>query len=323
MHVHCSPLAVDRLLAIMDTEGIARAVNLSGGPPGGSLEPQLLASHAAGKRIAVYTSPPWVEALRPDYGSRLVAALRQAASLGARGLKISKGLGLGVRGPTGELLRIDEPELDGLFDAAGELQLPVMIHSGDPLAFWRPTDPSNERHAELSAHPGWSLHGRQVPSFDELYSQLEARVARHPKTTFVSVHFGNCAEEPERVANSLRAHPNLFIDTAARVPELGRHPVDKVRGFFEEFQDRILFGSDLGVGPHPSPLFLGSSGPAPPTDEEYRLFFDATRRFFETTAEHMPHPTPIQGDWRIDGIELPPQILEKLYVSNAERVLRL
>lgn len=323
VHVHCSPSALDRLVAIMDAEGIARAVNLSGGHSRGILEEQLRLSRAHNERVVVYTSPPWAETLRPDYGPRLAKALREAADLGARGLKISKGLGLGVRGPHGELLRIDEPQLDELFETAGQLKLPVMIHSGDPIAFWRPVGHANERHAELEAHPGWSLYGKPVPSFDELYAQLEARIARHPGTTFVSVHFGNCAEQPERVAQSLRRHPHLIIDTAARIPEIGRHPVATMRAFFEEFQDRILFGSDLGVGPHPSPLFLGSSGSQPPTQEQQRLFFEATRRYFESDAQNIPHPTPIQGDWLIDGLGLPSSLLEKLYVTNAQRSLGL
>ena len=115
----------------------------------------------------------------------------------------------------------------------------------------------------------------------------------------------------------------LYIWAIGRIPEIGRHPVATMRAFFEEFQDRILFGSDLGVGPHPSPLFLGSSGSQPPTQEQQRLFFEATRRYFESDAQNIPHPTPIQGDWLIDGLGLPSSLLEKLYVTNAQRSLGL
>src|SRR5690606_41725218 len=137
------------------------------------------------------------ETRRPDYGPRLAKALREAAALGARGLKISKGLGLGVRGPHGELLRIDEPQLDELFETAGQLKLPVMIHSGDPIAFWRPVGHANERHAELAAHPGWPLYGKPVPSSDELYAQLQPRIAGHPGPSVASARFANWAEHPE------------------------------------------------------------------------------------------------------------------------------
>lgn len=321
-HLHVSRSAVARAVRIMDREGISWGVNLSGGPPGGALERQLEQAKAAQGRLLTFTSPNWTECRLPGFGARLAAQLEDAAKLGARGLKIHKALGLGVVDPNGRLLAVDEPELDALFAAAGDLGLPVWIHTGDPLAFWLEPASTNERSAELQAHPGWGLFGKPVPTFDQLYAQLDRRVGRHPKTQFISVHFGNCAEQPDRVATSLRAHPNLSIDTAARVPEMGRHPPPRMRAFFEEFQDRILFGSDLGVSGGEQPLFLGSSGATPPTDSEYRRFFDSTRRYFETTDRAFEHPTPIQGNWTIDGIGLPTGILEKLYFRNAERILR-
>src|SRR5690606_21661253 len=137
---------------------------------------------------------------------------------------------------------VDDPELDVVFETAGELNMPVAIHTGDPLAFWQPVTPDNERYAELTAHPGWALSARSAPSFEQLYAQLERRFARHPHTKFISVHFGNLAEKPDQVAETLRKYPNVYIDTAARIPEMGRHPPEKMRAFFEEFQDRILYG---------------------------------------------------------------------------------
>ncbi|MEZ4223932.1 MAG: amidohydrolase family protein [Polyangiaceae bacterium] len=323
VHVHLSARGVPRMLRLMKQRGIDHVVNLSGGQPTESLPLQLRAARASGGRISVFTTLAYDEAEFPGYGKRMAQAVRMAHGQGAKGLKIAKALGLGLPGPDGRLLPVDDPELDVVFDTAGELGMPVAIHAGDPKAFWLPVNEKNERVAELTAHPGWSQFGREVPSFDEILNQLERRIARHPRTTFISVHFGNDAEEPERVARALRKYPNLYIDTAARVPEMGRHSPDKMRAFFEEFQDRILFGSDLGVGPEPTPLFLGSSGAAPPTQEEEELFFTATRRYFETRDRKFAGPTPIQGSWKIDGIGLSRDILAKVYGLNANRVLRL
>lgn len=322
-HVHLSVGAGDRLLALMKRYGIDHIVNLSGGHPLGNLPQQLAAARASGGKFTVFTGFPYEQAEAPGYGPRMAKIVRMAHGMGAKGLKIAKALGLGLPGPDGRLLPVDDPELDVVFETAGELGMPIAIHSGDPRAFWLPIDAKNERYAELSAHPGWALYGRKVPSFDEILSQLERRIARHPKTTFVSVHFGNCAEDVDRVAGWLRKYPNMYIDTAARIPEMGRHPPDKLRAFFTEFQDRIVYGSDLGIGPEPEPLFLGSSGPNPPTPEEQELFFSATHRFFETDDRHFPHPTPIQGSWTIDGIHLPRPVLEKVYARNAMRLLHL
>jgi predicted TIM-barrel fold metal-dependent hydrolase len=322
LHVHVAPEGVPRLLDLMQRYGVAAVVNLSGGHLD-DLDLQLAAARGSAGRIVVFTTLAYEQVRYPDFGERMALLLRDAHARGARGLKIAKLLGLGLRTRDGKLLRIDDPRLDIVFDTAAELGMPVAIHSGDPRAFWLPVTPDNPRRAELEAHPGWALYGRDVPPFGSVLAQLEARIARHPKTTFISVHFGNCAEDPDYVARLLRTYPNLYIDTAARIPEMGRHSAARMRDFFAEFQDRILFGSDLGVGPEPSPLFLGSQGATPPTDAERERFFSATRRYFETNDVAFEHPTPIQGDWKIDGIGLPREVLEKVYFANAVKLLGL
>jgi predicted TIM-barrel fold metal-dependent hydrolase len=321
VHVHLSLESLARLRSLMTTYGFDHTVDLSGGHPLGGLSRHISQARASGGRITVFTSLGYEQAEQPGYGARMAQLVRMGRDMGAKGLKITKGLGLGLPGPNGKLVPVDDPELDTVFETAGELGMPIAIHSGDPKAFWLAIDKNNERYAELSAHPGWALYNRKVPSFDEILNQLERRIARHPKTKFISVHFGNCAEDIDRVARMLRTYPNMYVDTAARIPEIGRHPVEKLRGFFQEFQDRILYGSDLGIGPEPEPLFLGSSGAEPPTPDEEKLFFGATRRFFETDDKNFAHPTPIQGDWKINGIKLPRGVLEKVYFKNAARVI--
>ncbi len=323
VHVHLGPDGVDRLGRLMERWRFDHAVNLSGGVPQRGLPEQLAAARSSKGRVTVFTSLDYAAARFPDYGARMAASLRRAHALGARGLKIAKLLGLGLPGPEGALLAVDDPGLDPVFEAAAELEMPVAIHSGDPRAFWLPTDDKNERKDELEAHPGWSQYGQEVPSFDQILAQLERRVARHPKTRFISVHFGNAAEDPDRVAGWLRKYPNLYIDTAARIPEIGRHPPEKIRAFFVEFQDRILYGSDLGVSAEPEPLFLGSEGKTPAGAKEEERFFSATRRYFETNDRDFDHPTPIQGNWKISGIDLPEEVLRKIYGENARRVIRL
>jgi predicted TIM-barrel fold metal-dependent hydrolase len=323
VHVHLSPNGVSRLLGLMRRYGFDHVVNLSGGTPLRGLDVQLEAARRSGNRITTFTTLAYEQAEHEGYGARMAELVRQAHRMGARGLKIAKVLGLGLPGPDGKLLPVDDPGLDPVFEAAGELGMPVAIHAGDPRAFWDPVQPSNERYAELKAHPGWALHGEKVPSFHEILDQLERRIARHPKTKFISVHFGNDAEEPDRVARMLRQYPNMYIDTAARIPELGRHPPAKMRDFYTEFQDRVLYGSDLGVGPEGTPLFLGSEGESPPTAREQELFFSATKRYFETADQSFEHPTPIQGSWKISGVNLPRPVLEKIYAKNAMRLLGL
>jgi predicted TIM-barrel fold metal-dependent hydrolase len=328
VHTHISPDGIDKALALMKRWGISGMVNLSGmyaGPPRYGLETQLAAAERARGRIALFANADFVRAVRlhkDGYGTFLAQQLEESKSKGAIGLKIPKALGLGYPAPDMKRpLPVDDPGLDPLFEKAGALGMPVAIHTGDPQAFWKPADPSNERYDELRAHPGWSFHGEDVPSWKQLYDAFERRVARHPKTTFIGVHFGNAPEDPDLVGRMLDKYPNLYVDTAARVPEIGRHDAEKMRRFFAKYQDRILFGTDTGIGASPEDMMFGSNGELPPTEADEVRFFKASYRYFETRDRQFEHPTPIQGRWKIDGLGLPEPVLRKLYFDNAARVL--
>ena len=327
VHTHIGPDGIARAEALMNEWGIDGVVNLSGmypGPPRQFLEMQLAAAATGHGRIAVFASPDFrLVRARKDYGAAMAASLTEAKRLGAIGLKITKGLGLGFPAPGGRgLMAIDDRGLDPLWQRAGELGMPVAIHIGDPKAFWKPPTPDNERWDELRAHPEWSFHGPGIPAWQALYDAFERLVARHKKTTFIGVHFGNDPENPTNVGRMLDRYPNFFIDTAARVPEIGRHPQDKMRRFFTKYQDRVLFGTDTGIGPADEDMMYGSTGPEPPKRADEVRFFTSTWRYFETPDRQFESPTPIQGRWKIDGVGLPDSVLRKIYFDNAARVLR-
>jgi hypothetical protein len=102
---------------------------------------------------------------------------------------------------------------------------------------------------------------------------------------------------------------------------MGRHDAARMHRFFEKYQDRILFGTDTGVGPTQEDMMYGSNGADPPTMADETRFFRSTWRYFETTDRQFESPTPIQGRWKIDGIGLPESILRKVYFENAARLL--
>ena len=249
---------------------------------------------------------------------QLERAVRQ---FGFVGLKISKALGLYLRDKNQVLLDVDDPRLDPLWAKAGELGIPVSIHTGDPRAFWEPNNAANERYDELHHHPSWAFGDKPVPTRNALLVMRDRVIDRHPATTFVCVHFANNPEDIDYVDNLLQRYPNAMVDLAARVPEIGRHPPAKVRDLFVRHADRILFGTDIGIGP--GFLMLGSTGGNPPTDADVPVFFQTHYRFLETHDQNFAHPTPIQGRWTISGIGLPKAVLDKIYRTNAIRVFQL
>jgi predicted TIM-barrel fold metal-dependent hydrolase len=236
VHTHIEPGALERALALFAAHGIADIINLSGGAPGDGLEETLAEAKRLG-HTTVFVNPDFREIQRgPGYGARLAAQLKTARQMGARGVKIFKGLGLGIPDASRHLVPVDDKGLDAMFEQAGKLHMPIAIHTGDPKAFWQPPTPANERFDELRVHPRWSFF-RFPLSWEQLYAQFERRVARHPKTIFIGVHFGNDPEDPDNVGRMLDRYKNLNIDTAARVPEIGRvdarHDATRMRAFFE------------------------------------------------------------------------------------------
>jgi predicted TIM-barrel fold metal-dependent hydrolase len=321
VHGHISPASVEKALAAMDAHFIDRLVNLTAGS---TIEQftaakQVFEEKGRGRFILyindVYGNQPIED---PEFGRKVTETLERAAALGAKGLKISKSLGLYWKDQDKKIVPIDDPRLDPMWATAGRLGLPVSIHSGDPKAFWQPIDEKNERYEELHEHPDWAFGGGAYPPREEILRQLEAVVARHPKVTFVGVHFGNDPEDVDHVAALFRRYPNYNADLGARIPEIGRQDPAKLRAMFVEFQDRILFGTDFMVFPRG---YILGAGPVLTDEAEVTRFFDAHWRFLETNARKMQHPTPIQGRWTVDAIGLPPEVLEKIYRKNAERII--
>jgi predicted TIM-barrel fold metal-dependent hydrolase len=303
------------LLPTMDECGVRMMVNLTGGCGAGLLDAIHRYSHPHPDRFAVFTEPWWSRIAEPDYPLFQADQIVRARAAGARGLKIVKFLGLCARENvnTGPLLKVDDPRFDRMWEAAGALGMPVLVHVSDPRAFFLPIDRFNERWEELGAHPDWSFHGGDFPGNEELQEARRRVIARHPGTRFVCAHAAD-AEDLDYVAACLDAHPNMHIDIAARISELGRQP-RAARRFFDRYQDRILFGTDAIPRGFDYPQQIFSA-------ELYRIYY----RFLETEDEYFdyaPARVPPQGRWRIYGLGLPESILRKIYWENAARLLGL
>jgi predicted TIM-barrel fold metal-dependent hydrolase len=303
------------LIATLDEAGIETVVDLDGGQ-GDALSAEIERWHAAYPgRVAVFAGLDY-EAWPRDrrFGETEAQRLRESAARGARGLKVWKLLGLRARDPDGRLVAVDDPRLDPLWAAAAELDLPVVIHIADPIAFFEPLDPTNERWEELHAHPDWHFWPARAgdpdpaapgfPAFDELLAAFGRLMGRHPATTFVGAHVGCAAEDLGLVGRLLDEHPNLNVDIAARLGELGRQPYS-ARAFFVRHADRILFGVD--------------EAPEPATYAIHYRFLET----FDESFDYGTEPLPAQGRWQIHGIGLPDDVLRKVYADNARRILRL
>jgi predicted TIM-barrel fold metal-dependent hydrolase len=294
---------VPRLLADMDAANLRAIVNLDG-RWGDELEANLERyDRRYPGRFVTFCHLDWSETGTPGFGERLAQGLRRSLAAGARGLKVWKDLGLSVTDERGALLLPDDERLTPVWRAAAEARAPVLIHTADPRAFFAPVDARNERLEELQANPGWSYAQLGDGHYGRLLEALEALVSANPATTFVAAHMAGAAEDLDRVERLLGACPNLSVDIAARVAELGRQP-RRARELILRYPDRILFGTDC----------------FPPSPEDYGIHF----RFLETADEHFAYSVdepPPQGRWRISGLDLPDAVLELVYSGNARRLI--
>lgn len=305
---------LNRFVTVMDRNQIAVCVSMDGTLVAGLAEQEDFLWRKFRNRFVIFARVNWQgdgaaddpvswDCNQPDFVRRTVLQLRAAAQNGVvSGLKLAKGFGLSYRDAQGQLLKIDDSRWDPIWKTCGELGLPVLIHTADPAAFFLPIDETNERWEELSRHPDWSFYGAEFPSRDALLEARNRVIARHPKTQFIGAHMGNNPEDLGKVGEWLDAYPNLHVEFASRIGELGRQPYT-ARRFLIKYADRILFGSD---GPWP--------------ERRLRLYW----RFLETDDEFFPYsekPVPPQGLWNIYGMFLPDEVLRKIYYRNAARLI--
>lgn len=236
-----------------------------------------------------------------------IVTLNKHVQQGAKGLKILKELGLHYRDSEGALISSNDKRLAPIWEEAGRLKIPVLIHQADPAGFFEEVTPDNEHYESLKKYPSWSFADPKFPRKIDLLKRRDDLVRQHPGTTFILPHFGNYAENINYISDLLDENPNVYIDFSARIDELGRQPYT-TREFFIKHQDRILFGTDM-------PANIESSV------EMYRTYF----RFLETFDESFYSPdydgTFDRARWPICGIGLPKEVLKKIYYDNILKII--
>jgi predicted TIM-barrel fold metal-dependent hydrolase len=295
---------VKKYIDVMDATGVQTVVNLDGGWDKTLTETLERLDNKYPGRFLTFALINFKGIDDDDWTEREVKRLKAGFEAGAKGLKIHKSLGLTYRYKNGKLMPVDDPKLDPLWKLCGEMGKPVTIHSSDPAAFFTPLDSKNERWHELNDHPNWLFYGEKFPSNEEVLGQLHRMIKKHPETTFMCAHMGCNAEDLTTVGQWLDECPNMMVDIDARISELGRQPYT-ARKFLIKYQDRVMFGTDT----------------TPQKAESYRIYY----RFLETEDEYFDCAAShhLQGFWMIYGVNLPKDVLEKIYRKNALKILKI
>ena len=297
---HWNPTAeeVDRLVREMDTINLRVMVNLSGGT--GEQLRQTVATMKGRHpdRFVVFANLSYDDINTPGYGKRAAARLEQDVKNGAQGLKIFKNFGMDLKYANGERVHVDDPEFDLVWDKCAELGLPVLIHIAEPSPFFDPWDYQNERWLELKQFPQRARPLGKYPPFETLIAERNHLFAKHPKTNFIAAHLAFHGNDLERLGKTLDALPNMYVDIAAVLAELGRQPYS-AHDFLVKYQDRVLMGKDIY------------------DVNEYKWYF----RALETRDEYFEYYRPRHAFWRIYGFQVPDEVLKKVYYKNALKLV--
>jgi len=289
---------IEQMIKEMDALNLRVLVNLSGGDAAAvKSKVDFLRGTKYADRFRVFANVNWTSADAPGWATRAVTDLRQAVANGAVGLKIAKNLGMGTRRTDGTRQKVDDPGLKPIWDLCAELNIPVIIHTGEPQEFFSPLDMHNERWLELALFRDRRHYMDGEPTFAELMGERDRMYKANPKTRYIGAHFNWYGNNLGKTAKQLDETPNLVLEVAAVLYDFGRQPRG-AREFFIKYQDRILFGKDSYSA------------------EEYPYYW----RVFETTDEYFDYYRDYHAFWKLYGMDLPDAVLKKLYYANALKI---
>jgi len=286
------------LVKEMDKLNMKVMVNLSGQSGNNIIQSTKNIRDNYANRFIVFANVDFSKVGEADWGEKAAKQLESDVKNGANGLKIYKSLGMSSKDISGKRIAVDDPRLDPIWKKAGELKIPVLIHTADPKSFWDPMDDKNERWLELATHDRRKRSDTDPAPWQQLMDEQHRMFKKHPNTTFINAHFGWFPNDLGKLGTLMDEIPNMYVEFGAVIAELGRQP-KAAKKFFEKYQDRILFGKDSWV------------------PEEYATYF----RVLETEDEYFPYHKKYHAFWAMYGIGLPDTILKKIYYKNALRII--
>ncbi|MGB5553130.1 MAG: amidohydrolase family protein [Flavobacteriaceae bacterium] len=303
VHTHPDPKSkqeIDEWVRTMDKAGIKKSLVLTYST-GKRFDSIYNIYSKYGDRFEVWCGFDYTGYNELGWSQKAVKELERCFKVGAKGVGElgDKGAGLFYSKPSPPALgmHIDDARMQPLLKRCGELGMPVTIHVADPYWMYLPM---NEHNDGLMNAYTWRINTNQKDLLlhAELVTTLENAVKNNPGTTFIACHLANCSHDLSIIGRLLDTYPNLYAEIGARYAELAPIP-RRAKAFFEKYQDRVLYGTDMGMSPK---------------------MYQTTFRILETSDEHFYNKEYFSYHWPLNGLALPDDVLRKLYYENAERI---
>jgi hypothetical protein len=195
-------------------------------------------------------------------------------------------------------LTLADARMRPILDLIADLGMGAIVHIADPDRWFETRYADRAKFGDKQSH----------------YAQLEHVLREYPTVVVQGAHLGGDPEHLDHLEQLLADYPNLCLDVSATkwmVRELSRQ-AEAARAFFIGHADRLLFGTDLVPQRDPHP-------------RHYASRYWTLQALLEGAARR---PSPIRdpdadGPVEIVGLDLPADVLERLYHLNAGRWLGL
>lgn len=250
----------------------------------------------------------------PDYSNNVIEQIKKDISSGAVMVKVWKNFGMVTKDSSGSFIQIDDHRLQPIWDFLTDRGIPVIAHIGEPIQAWRPLDdPKNPHFGYYSNHPEYHAYIHpEIPQWETIIDARDRWIEKNPELTIIGAHMGSMSHDVDLVAERLEKYPNFYVETAARFGDLAGQDSRKVRSFFHQYQDRILFGTDYANSLPEDQLDQSSlSEEKKRLESNYQLLWNYT-----STTDSL-----IIRNQNTRGLGLEKDILQKFYGLNALRVL--
>lgn len=257
----------------------------------------------------------------PDFAQNVIAELKKDIDNGADMVKVWKNIGMVYQDDEGNYYQIDDPRFEPIWDFLAERDIPVLAHIGEPRAAWRPLDENSPHYTYYSNHPQYHFYpDPEIPTWTEIMKHRDNWIDQNPDLTIVGAHLGSMAYDVDEVAERLDKYSNFYVEPAERFGDLANQDSRKVREFFMEYQDRIMYGTDLRSTEPRSALTADSLK----TEEKLtRLRYDIHWDYLASSDSLLFKRTFTTFETRTKGLGLPADVLEKVYYENAAELLGL
>lgn len=249
----------------------------------------------------------------PLWTESTIKHLDSTLSQGAIAVKFWKNIGMEFRDTSGKMIMIDDPKLDPVFAHLKNLHVTVIGHQGEPRECWLPFDKMTIKDLKeyYTQHPQYHMYLHpDMPSYEDQMKARDNMLEKNKDMVFHAAHLASLEWSVDELAKFFDKFPNAVADIAARMNQLQYQTKvnrQKVIDFFDKYQDRILYGTDIT---------FDSTGNYEEFKKEVHNVWLNDWKFLATDSVM----TVRDFDGKFQGLMLPKSIIDKIYHINAERI---